>query len=102
MQWDAVVVWVCSAIMIICQGDTAPTVASLQTTYEREATPANTLHDKGLRLLEAKCDNGAAGRFLCQVTFLSTSDPAQRLYFDIIAVTRTTDGWALKSGLCKR
>jgi hypothetical protein len=53
-------------------------------------------------VLEAKCDDGAAGRFLCQVTFLSNDDPDQRLYFDIVAVARTDAGWELKSGLCKR
>jgi hypothetical protein len=40
--------------------------------------------------------------FLCEVTFISKSDPSERLYFDIVAVARTAAGWELKSGLCKR
>jgi len=56
----------------------------------------------GLRVLEASCHDRAAGRFLCQVTFLSKDDPDQRLYFDIVAVARTDKGWELESGLCKR
>jgi hypothetical protein len=39
--------------------------------------------------------------FLCEVTFISKSDPAERLYFDIVAVARAGDDWELKSGLCK-
>jgi hypothetical protein len=36
------------------------------------------------------------------VTFVSRADPAERLYFDIVAVAHAGDGWELKSGLCKR
>ena len=49
-------------------------------------------------MLEASCDDGATGRFLCQVTFLSNDDPSQRLYFDIVAVERTDKGWELPNG----
>ena len=46
------------------------------------------MHDKGLQVLEASCDEPSGGTYLCQVTFLSTADPNQRLYFDVIAVAR--------------
>jgi hypothetical protein len=95
-------IWACTLIGLSCDAST-PSVALIQSAYEREASSGSTLHDKGLRVLEAKCDDGvAAGRFLCQVTFLSNDDPNQRLYFDIVAVARTDSGWELKSGLCKR
>jgi hypothetical protein len=75
----------------------------IQSAYEREASSGSKLHDKGLQVLKADCDeDGAAGRFLCQVTFLSKDDPNERLYFDIVAVARTENGRGLKSGLCKR
>jgi hypothetical protein len=64
-------------------------VTVIQSAYEREASNGSKLHDRGLRVLEANCESGAAGRFLCQVTFLSNDDPSQRLYFDIVAVART-------------
>jgi hypothetical protein len=94
-------VWACTLIGLFCDAST-PNMALIQSAYEREASNGSTLHDKGLRVLKATCDDGAAGRFLCQVTFLSNDDPNQRLYFDIVAVARTEKGWELRSGLCKR
>jgi hypothetical protein len=44
----------------------------------------------------------SAQRGETEVTFISRSDPMERLYFDIVAVARASDGWELKSGLCKR
>jgi hypothetical protein len=79
-----------------------PNVALIQSAYEREASNGSKLHDRGLRVLEATCESGAAGSFLCKVTFLSNDDPNQRLYFDVVAVARTDKGWELRSGLCKR
>jgi hypothetical protein len=57
---------------------------------------------QGLHVLQTKCHDDSADKFLCAVTFISKSDPAERLYFDIVAVARAGDGWELKSGLCKR
>jgi hypothetical protein len=94
-------VWACTLIGLSCDAST-PSVAVIQSAYERESSGGSKLHDLGLRVLEASCDDGATGRFLCQVTFLSNNDPSQRLYFDIVAVTRTDKGWELQSGLCKR
>ena len=85
-----------------CRDDSAPDVSLLQDAYERESAAGSSLHDAGLRLVEAKCDNGATGRYLCQVSFVSAGDPDQQLYFDIIAVARRKEGWVLQSGLCKR
>jgi len=103
MSGVSFIVWACTLIGLSCDAST-PSMAVIQTAYEREASSGSKLHDKGLRVLKATCDEdgGAGGRFLCQVTFLSNDDPDQRLYFDIVAVARTEKGWELKSGLCKR
>jgi hypothetical protein len=95
-------VWACALIGLSCDAST-PNMTVIQSAYEREASSGSKLHDKGLRVLEAACDeDGAARRFLCQVTFLSKDDPNERLYFDVVAVARTDKGWELRSGLCKR
>jgi hypothetical protein len=98
-MWSAVE-WICALVAMSCVA--APGVAVIQTAYEREATTDNKLHDKGLQVLQAKCHDEGSDKFLCEVTFISTSDPTERLYFDIVAVARDGDGWDLKSGLCKR
>ena len=93
--------WMCTLIGVACGA--VPDIAIIQTAYEREASAGNALHDKGLQVLEAKChEPNGADAFLCEVTFISKSDPTERLYFDIVAVVRVRDGWQLKSGLCKR
>jgi hypothetical protein len=98
-MWQAVV-WACSLVGLSC--NSVPDMATIQTAYEREASSGSALHDKGLRVLQAKCHDDSADRFLCEVTFISNSDPDKRLYFDIVAVARTAGGFELKSGLCKR
>jgi len=98
-MWQSIL-WACSLVGLPCHS--VPDVATIQTVYEREASSGSTLHDKGLRVLEAKCHDDGTDRFLCEVTFISDNDPAERLYFDIVAVARMADGWELKSGLCKR
>jgi hypothetical protein len=92
----------CSIVGVSCYVAPSPTAATIQAAYENEASQANGRHDKGLKVIEAKCDDGAGGRFLCQVTFLSNDDPTERLYFDIVSVARAGRGWELRSGLCKR
>jgi hypothetical protein len=84
--------WLCSA---------APDAAIIQAAYEREAAAGSSLHDSGLRVLNAKCHGGDSG-YLCEVTFAASNDPNGRLYFDIVAVARRNDDWTLTSGLCKR
>jgi hypothetical protein len=103
-MWSTdIAVWMCTQVALACNLGSAPTLPIIQAAYDREIFEGSSLHDKGLRVLEAKCDaEGAGGRFLCQVTYLSTSDPTQRLYFDIVAVARKGAEWELKSGLCKR
>ena len=96
------VFWLCPLVGLSCGGATTPNVSIIQSAYEREASIGSPLHDKGLKVIEANCDDSKAGRYLCQVTFMSSSDPEQRLYFDVIAVARSEQGWELKSGLCKR
>jgi hypothetical protein len=92
--------WICALSALACNA--APDAAVIQSAYEREAEAGSKLHDKGLQVLEAKCHDDKANGFLCEVTFISKSDPTERLYFDIVAVARAGAGWALKSGLCKR
>jgi hypothetical protein len=82
-----------------------PDRAIIQAAYERVEQTGSKLHDKGLQVIAATCNAGAAkptGRYLCQVTFLSRDDPNQRLYFDIVAVDQVDGRWELTSGLCKR
>jgi hypothetical protein len=90
----------CSLINLSCAS--VPDVSIIQTAYEVEASSGSTLHDKGLKVLKAKCHHDPGKQFLCEVMFVSSSDPSERLYFDIVAVTRKNGGWELKSGLCKR
>jgi hypothetical protein len=98
-MWQGIV-WACALIGMQC--DMLPDTAAIQAAYEQEASSGKTLHDKGLKVLEVKCHRNSNGPFLCEVTFISVSDPEQRLYFDIVAVAPTSEGWELRSGLCKR
>jgi len=98
-MWSAVQ-WICALVAMSCMGP--PGVGVFQSAYEHEAATGNKLHDKDLQVLQSKChDNGNDG-YLCEVTFISKSDPTERLYFDVVAVAHASDGWELKSGLCKR
>jgi hypothetical protein len=102
-MWQAdFVLWACSLVSVSCGAGAAPDISIIQSAYEREAANGSKLHDKGLKVLEASCDDRSGGQFLCQVTFLSKDDPSQRLYFDVVAVAHSDHGWELKSGLCKR
>jgi len=96
------VIQTCALAGFSCASIGSPGVSTIQAAYEREASKGSSLHDKGLRVIEANCDEPAGGRYLCQVTFLSSDDPDQRLYFDVVAVARSDGGWRLESGLCKR
>lgn len=98
-MWRAVG-WICALVALSCKP--APDIDTIQSAYDHEALSGSTLHDKGLKVLQAKCHDANADKFLCEVTFTSKDDPAGRLYFDIVAVAREGDGWELKSGLCKR
>jgi hypothetical protein len=98
-MWQAVG-WMCTLMAMSC--GSVPDIAAIQTAYQREASAGSALHDKGLQVLQAKCHDGNTDNFLCEVTFVSKSDPTERLYFDIVAVARAGDGWQLTSGLCKR
>jgi hypothetical protein len=96
------VFWVCSVAGLSCGAAVGPNVSIIQSAYESEASSGSSLHDRGLKVIEASCDKPVGDQFLCQITFLSADDPTQRLYFDIVAVNRSAQGWELKSGLCKR
>jgi hypothetical protein len=91
--------WICALIALSCNA--TPGVSVIQTAYDREEAAGSKLHDKSLQVLEAKCHDDGTDKYLCEVTFISKSDPTERLFFDIVAVARATDGWELKSGLCK-
>jgi hypothetical protein len=99
-----IVLWACSLISLSCEH--GPGVSTIQSAYELEAASGSSLHDSGLKVLEAKCHDSAGKRagekYLCEVKFISTGDPTERLYFDIVAVSRNGSNWELKSGLCKR
>ena len=101
MAMVGLALWACSVIGMPCDAS-MPDVAIIQSAYEQETSNGSSLHDKGLRVIEAGCDDPVGGQYLCQVTFLSIDDPNQRLYFDVIAVAKSERGWELKSGLCKR
>ena len=98
-MWQGIV-WACALIGMPC--DRLPDKATIQTAYEQEASSGKTAHDKGLKVLGAKCHRNSDGPFLCEAMFTSANDPEQRLYFDIVAVGPTNEGWELRSGLCKR
>src|SRR5262252_8568471 len=102
MLFSEITIWMCSLFFSSCGLESIPNISIIQAAYEQEASEANSWHDKGLKVLQASCDDRTKDPFLCKVTFLSTEDPKQRLYFDIVAVSRTREGWKLKSGLCKR
>lgn len=95
--------WVCSGTGYLCD---LPDTAIIQQAYEQESAAASSLHDRGLRVLNAACGQAKAGDkasdYLCEVTFTSAADPDQRLYFDVIRIVRIDGGWQLASGLCKR
>jgi hypothetical protein len=101
-MWQAVV-WACSLVGMSC--NSLPSTEIIQAAYNREEAAGSKLHSKDLVVLSSKCHEEASGPFLCEVTFTSAgnaNDAVQRLYFDIVAVARTENGWELKSGLCKR
>lgn len=95
--------WVCSGTGYLCD---LPNATIIQRAYEQESAAASTLHDQGLRVLNATCGQANTGDkasdYLCEVTFTSAADPDQRLYFDVIRIVRIGGGWQLASGLCKR
>jgi hypothetical protein len=89
----------CALVAMYC--NSIPDTAAIQSAYEREASANRTLHDKGLQVLQAKCQGDGADKFICELTFISKGDP-ERPYFDIVSVARAGEGWELKSGLCKQ
>lgn len=99
---ERAVLWVSVLATLPSGGVAPPDVSTIQSPYEREAASGSSLHDKGLRVIEAVCGDASEERYLCQVTFLSNDDPEQRLYFDVVGLVRNGGGWTLESGLCKR
>lgn len=99
-MFAGLILWACTIAGLSCAP--IPNASIIQTAYEHEAPTSGVRHDKGLRIVDASCDNGTEGRFLCQVSFVSDDDPDKRLYFDIVSAAHTDQGWALTSGLCKR
>ena len=47
-----------------------PDIAAIQIAYERKASTGSTLHDNGLRVLQAKCHDDGTDEFLCEVTLM--------------------------------
>jgi hypothetical protein len=85
--------WACATVGLSCES--APNAAIIQAAYGRAAPDSRLRHDKGLRIIEATCDNDVNGRFQCRVSFVSEADPDQRLYFGIVSATQTDRGWTL-------
>ena len=103
-MWTAIL-WTCALAGLQCGSVSrliAPDIAVVQAAYEREAAAGSKLHDAGVQFLEAKCHGDAGSKFLCEVTFVSSGDADERLYFDIVALSPAEHGWRMTSGLCKR
>jgi hypothetical protein len=104
LQLWATFVWACLPTGLSCGG--TPDVSTSRSASELETGSGNDLHDSGLRGLEANCHDDASQRvgerYLSEVKLIPTSDPAGRLDFDSVAMTRGGDKWKLASGLCKR
>jgi len=66
MQSLRVLAWVCSLAGLFCGSLARPDLAALQLTYDQEEAQGSTLHDKGLRIVEASCEAPSDGRSLCQ------------------------------------
>ncbi len=77
-----------------------PNISVMQATYDAEVNAGSTLHDLNLRILSVKCKKYGEN-YRCFVSFMSKSDPGQRLHFALTEITRTGFGWKLLSGLCK-
>src|SRR3974390_1786634 len=97
-MWQAAQ-WICALVALSC--GTTPGVAVIQSAYDREDTAGSKLHDESLQVLQANCHDDGTDKYLCEITFISKNDPAERPFFDIVAIARVAEGWGLKSGLCK-
>jgi hypothetical protein len=97
-MWQAAQ-WICALVALSCGA--SPGAAVVQSAYDRELTNGSKLHDDSLQVVQAKCRDDGANKYLCEITFISKKDSAERPFFDIVAITRVADGWELKSGLCK-
>jgi hypothetical protein len=97
-MWQAAQ-WICALVALSCGA--MPGAAIVQSAYDREQTAGSTLHDDSLQVLQAKCRDDGTGKYVCEITFISKKDPAERPFFDIVAIARVADRWELESGLCK-
>jgi hypothetical protein len=80
-----------------------PTVDIIQAAYEREAQRGDARHDKNLRIRTVECSKGQIKHeYLCWISFTSNADQTAAISFDVATVEETGDGWALKSGLCRK
>jgi hypothetical protein len=85
----------------LADGKAAPDLDVVQATYDFEISSGNPAHDKGLKLVQAKCMNGQESAYICFVSFYSERDPDQRIYNSAAEIARIGGGWFLKGGLCK-
>jgi hypothetical protein len=98
-MWQAAQ-WICAVVALSCGA--TPGAAVIQSAYDREQTAGSKLHDDSLQVLQAKCRGDGTDKYLCDITFISKNDPAERPFFDVVAIARLANGWELESGLCKR
>ena len=97
-MWQAAQ-WMCALVALSCGA--MPGVAVIQSAYDNAKAADDTLHDDSLQVLQASCRDDGTHKYLCEITFISKKDPAERPFFDVVTITRVGDGWELKSGLCK-
>jgi hypothetical protein len=79
-----------------------PDLGVVQATYDFEESFGNPAHDKGLKIMQARCMKGGEAAYICFVSFMSEQDPDQRIYNSATEIARVGNIWLLKSGLCKR
>lgn len=91
--------WICALVALSC--GTPPGAAVVQSAYDREQANGSGVHDDSLKVLQAKCRDDGADKYLCEITFTSKNDSAERPFFDIVTIARVAEGWELRSGLCK-
>ena len=101
-MWQAAQ-WICALVALTCQA--MPGVAVIQAAYDAaydsQKAAGDKLHDDSLKVLQADCRDDGTRQYLCEITFTSRKDPAERPFFDVVTIARVAGGWEIESGLCK-
>ena len=68
-----------------------------------QASVAEALHDKDLKIVGVDCQPDGPTKFSCQVGFIKTEEQSDRVYIDAVSIERIANGnWKLRRGLCRR